>query len=209
MVHYYIGDEPRGELQLAPSSVEDAGEYPEAVAEWRTPSGVLVSLAATTAPDVDGDGAIVTVQLAGLELIEAGVHQLQVTLVDSTLGAERMRAARPIRVPVEDPTSPWYLLDAARADWPGAPADDARLHDLLDVARGQVLAFAPPLDELGTVPDPLRQAQLMQARNIWNAQQIDPGATSFGGDGFQVRVYPLDWSVKQMIRPQSGRPVVG
>lgn len=206
-MHYYVGDEPRGALAIAPSSIEDASTYPEAIAEWLAPSGSRTALAA--APGMQGDVAIVTVELDGLALDEPGVHHLQITLVDSTDGAERMRAAKPLRVAVEDPASAWYLLEDARAHWQGAPADDARLHDLLEVARGQVLAFAPPLPDGEQPPTRYRTAQLMQARNVWNAQQIDPGATSYGGEGFTVRVYPLDWSVKQMLRPQRAVPEVG
>lgn len=117
-----------------------------------------------------------------------------------------------MRVPVEETASAWYLIDQARADWPGAPEDDARLHDLLEVARGQVLAYAPALVDAEGLPLPVplryQQAQLMQARNIWNAYQTDPNANTYGPEGFSVTVYPMDWSVKQMLRPKRAVPRV-
>lgn len=108
----------------------------------------------------------------------------------------------------------WYSLEEAREAWAGAPMDDYVLLGLLDASKEAVLAYAPerysPSDE---DPDPditegIRQAHLLQARNIWNAVRVDP-AGQYGTETFQVAAFPLDWQVKQLIRPKRAIPVVG
>lgn len=100
--------------------------------------------------------------------------------------------------------STWYTVEAARLDWRDAPLSDTRLLDLLQVAKGQCLAYAPlPADADPELP-PVghRVAQLMQARNVWNASKTDPASGGIGDDGFMVRVFPMDWTVKALLRPK-------
>ena len=125
----------------------------------------------------------------------------------------------------------WYDVFSARADWADAPADDTRLETLLAIAKNAVVSYAPKYTDpttsvlsLGqadpvtgvinpitdsTVPPDYRQAQLMQARNIWNATKVDPANAGLGDDQFVIRPFPLDWMVKQLIRPKTGLPWVG
>jgi hypothetical protein len=42
----------------------------------------------------------------------------------------------------------------------------------------------------------------MQVRNTWNATKTNPEGMLGGGD-FTVRPFPLDWMVRQLIRPLS------
>lgn len=98
----------------------------------------------------------------------------------------------------------WYTVEAARVDWRDAPLDHFRLLDLLEVAKAQCLAYAPlPADADPDYP-PVghRVAQLMQARNVWNASKTDPASGGIGDDGFMVRVFPMDWTVKALLRPK-------
>lgn len=127
-------------------------------------------------------------------------------------------------------TTGWHTLDTARDQWRDAPSDDDTLQQLLDVARHQVTAYAPTYTgEPGTstlaAPDPTtgalqpvtaatvpadyRLAQLMQARNIWNAGRVDPASGGLGDDSFIMRPFPLDWMVKQIIRPKRALPWIG
>jgi hypothetical protein len=48
----------------------------------------------------------------------------------------------------------------------------------------------------------------MQARNVWNSEQASPGG-NLDGSGFGLTIHPLDWQVKQLLRPRSvfGGPV--
>lgn len=110
----------------------------------------------------------------------------------------------------------WHTPEDAPAQWSDAPSA-ADLTELLDVARGQVLAYAPAGDYTDTahlvtdpaadIPTSWRVAQLMQARNIWNARLTDPGNGEIGDDTFVIRPFPLDWTIKQMLRPRRGTPV--
>lgn len=205
MVHYYRGDKPAEVLEVEPASSDvELEAYSGATAQLEPPAGgEMVTVPAAIAPADDGE-LVVKVTMSA-ELGEVGVYRLVITLE----GDGSVRTLAPIRIPVEEPGSGWYTLDRARADWEGAPQDDARLFDLLAVARVQVLAFAPALAELAPVPVHYRSAQLMQARNVWNAGRTDPNATTYGGGEFSVPVYPLDWTVRQMLRPRSGVPRIG
>lgn len=112
----------------------------------------------------------------------------------------------------------WHDIESARDQWVDAPLDDERLEELLTVACQQVVAYAPKsvrealeADDAAPdeVPTNLRVAQLMQARNIFNAQRVDAASGGMGEDTFMVRPHPLDWMVKQIIRPRTGVPRVG
>jgi hypothetical protein len=133
-----------------------------------------------------------------------------------------------------DPAIPttWHDTTSARAGWSGAPADDLTLTTLLEVAKIQVLAYAGsgaestgtltedpdnpgfleivggPSDVLEAVPVNYRHAQLMQARNLWNASKANPSSGDIGGDTFALSPRPLDWTVKALIRPQTRVPVI-
>lgn len=119
--------------------------------------------------------------------------------------------------PFPVPTT-WHDLVSARRMWRDAPADDETLQTLLNTAQQQVVAYAPityddtgavvPIDP-NAVPVNYRQAQLMQARNMWNAGKVDPASAGMGDDTFAIRPFPLDWMVKQIIRPKTGVPIVG
>lgn len=101
----------------------------------------------------------------------------------------------------------WHDPDSAQAEWPDAPLDDAIIAELLDVARAEVIAYAPVLADPSAVPATYRVAQLMQARAIWNSQNANP-AGELGGEGFAIRFYPLDGHIRQLLRPRRAVPKV-
>lgn len=107
----------------------------------------------------------------------------------------------------------WLTLDEARDWWRDAPLDDDLLQLYLDGAAEQVAEYGPTrvaeaiAADPNAVPERYRLAQLAQTRNLWNAVKTDPSG-GIGDEGFTFRPYPLDWTVKQIIRPQSARPVV-
>lgn len=206
MVHYYQGDDPSELLLIEPATIDlAAAGYTEAAAELESPTGTPAAQAAAIVTAEDG-ATVVQVTIAG-PILEVGVHRLIVTVQGAAVG---VRTLAPIRVPVELPDGGgWYTIDAAHTDWSGAPEDDARLFDLLDAARAQVLAYAPALEAGTPPPATYRQAQLMQARNIWNAGITDPSSSTYGGGEFSIPIYPLDWSVRQMLRPRTGTPRIG
>jgi hypothetical protein len=115
----------------------------------------------------------------------------------------------------------WFTTDEARDQWVDAPLDDDYLEELLQVAKAAVLAYAPALptelvvDEGGyvvpsstSIPTSYRQAQIMQTRNVFNASKAAPGG-EFDGSSYGITTHPLDWQVKQLLRPRTvfGGPV--
>ncbi len=112
----------------------------------------------------------------------------------------------------------WHTPESARAGWLGAPPDEV-LIELLEVARLEVVAYAPPLDPtdtetvspaegapyvVQTVPEGYRWAQRQHARNVWNASTVNAsGGFGAQGEGFGLTVFPLDWSIKQRLRPRT------
>lgn len=114
----------------------------------------------------------------------------------------------------------WYTADTPEAQarikaaWPDAPIQNAELLGmLLSVARLQVTTFAPapaPIPPEEPVPDPPDHyvlAQLMQVRNLWDAGRVT-GDGETGADGFTFRPYPLDNTIKAVIRPIDWKPHV-
>ncbi len=98
--------------------------------------------------------------------------------------------------------------------WPGVPEDqDEVTAMLLDIAREQVIAFAPltafdltdPLNPKPAVR--LVYAQLQQAMNLWNASTVSSEGIH-GPEGFSFTPRPLDKTIRSIIRPQSGVPDV-
>lgn len=97
--------------------------------------------------------------------------------------------------------------------WPLCPfdvedeGDAAELTALLAVAQAQCEAFAPALAEGDVVPERYRMAQAMQARALQRSGTVGSG-DQFGAEGFTVTIWPMDWTVKALLRP-AGKPVVG
>jgi hypothetical protein len=106
----------------------------------------------------------------------------------------------------------WHDVESARDQWIDADLDDDVLEELLEVAKQQVIAYAPALPEPAEgeeldVPVNYRYGQLEQAKNLWNAARVD--ASGGDGDGtFVMRPHPLDWIIKQILRPRRAVPRV-
>lgn len=75
------------------------------------------------------------------------------------------------------------------------------------VVLGLVPGAAPVPPAVVPIPDAWRQAQLVQARNILNAAQASTGQVDPDMTAYEPR--PMDWWVKQLLRPESGVPIVG
>lgn len=104
----------------------------------------------------------------------------------------------------------WHTPETARLWLAGTDLDDALLEVLLEVAKSEVLAFAPALAEAdaNTPPVSYVYAQIQHAQNKLNASRVGPGGDV--GDGtFALSPFPLDWSIRQTLRPKRGIPRVG
>jgi hypothetical protein len=99
-----------------------------------------------------------------------------------------------------------YTLDDALTRWGVGAPSDATLTQLLAVSWTQCTAYAPVADE-EDIPVGHREAHYQQARNIWNASKVGP-AGSTGPDDFMLTPHPLDWHVKQLLRPRRAVPVM-
>lgn len=101
----------------------------------------------------------------------------------------------------------WYTAEEAREDWrDAAQLTDDDLQAYLDAAQDAVWAYGrnltlPDDEPVPTaIPAGWRKAHLLQTRNSWNTSKTDPAG--FVGSGeFEVRPFPMDWMVKQLIRP--------
>jgi len=212
---HYVGDIPSRAvvIQPAPGTVE-LEDFDTALAVIIDPSGDEIEDAGLVAT-IDGDLDAVNVAWPETSLFtEPGLYQLRVTLIeDESGGAVQRLPSFPIIVQSDE--DGWANLDAAREEtrWPDANTlSDRVLFDILVEAKRAVIAYA---DEVAVnyddeqPPPNLRFAQIMQARNIHNAIRVDPSTGDLGDGSFQVRAFPLDWQVQQIIKPKTRRPKFG
>lgn len=109
----------------------------------------------------------------------------------------------------------WYTIEEAREDWIDAPEESAEgdvlLQSYLDAAQEAILAYAPArYSDTESPADPtegMRRAHLLQAQNVWNAASANPAGTLDNG-AYGLTTHPLDWQVRQLIRPKQGKPVI-
>jgi len=108
----------------------------------------------------------------------------------------------------------WHDIESARDEWgDDAPFNDDVLTELLEVSKLQIIAYAPTLPEPEdpeaeeVIPTNYRLGQLRQAQNLWTAGQVDSSG-EIGDGSFAVRPHPLDWVIKQILRPRRGVPRV-
>lgn len=96
--------------------------------------------------------------------------------------------------------------DPVFGNWADVPVDAPTLTLYLQSAYEQCLEFLPH-DEDGApvVPDPVPQrfgmAQMLQARALYRSALAGDN-NSIGMDGMQVTVFPMDWTVKNLLRPK-------
>lgn len=103
----------------------------------------------------------------------------------------------------------WADREFARRQWDDAPSDDAKLDELLEAALPAVVAYAPAIPaEVAQAPASYRLAHVLHTRELWNAQERANDDAIVAGD-FVMRARPLSTTVKQLLRPASGRPRVG
>ncbi|QUC01105.1 hypothetical protein [Cellulosimicrobium cellulans] len=99
----------------------------------------------------------------------------------------------------------WVDLEADApfldVEWADRPDDDVAAV-LLQAAHVACVAF------LGAEPDTVsanhKLAETLQARALHRAGYVGSGNAA-GGD-FPVTVFPMDWTVKSLLRPQPGIP---
>jgi hypothetical protein len=101
----------------------------------------------------------------------------------------------------------WLSLEQTRQRWPDAPLELTYLYGILKSAKIQCIDYAPALALADPVPANYLQAQLMQSRAIFTSFIANQNDNIDGQ--FPVRVFPMDWNVKALLRPKTGMPRVG
>jgi len=102
----------------------------------------------------------------------------------------------------------WATDEDAKTHWADAKTmDPAQLAQLLDAAQEQAEAFAPTLAEGAVIPDRYTLAVVAQARELYAAARRDGDVIAV--DAYAIRARPLTSTVKQLLRPQRGRPGIG
>lgn len=108
------------------------------------------------------------------------------------------------------PVIGWVDTDTDLNEWPDSPSDENTLARYLGAAYEQCLDFLPQArDENGVlvpvVPAPVPErfvlAQILQARGLYNSVKSGPDDRQ-GIEGVGVTVFPMDWSVKNLLRPR-------
>jgi hypothetical protein len=204
---FYVGDIPAEDLVVEPArngEALDLSPFDAVEVELFDPTGTLVVSSGFIAT-LDYEAETVTIEWPGESVFEApGLYIMALTLT-ATEGFRERLAPLPLVAQEEDG---WQTIDSARAEWiTGAPDDDAHLFRLLDAAKDQCIQFAPALNLGQRPPARYADAQLMQARNIFNSMKTDPSITN-DGELFILRPYPMDKTVKLLLRPIQGRPAI-
>ena len=196
---YYVDDVPAVPFTVEPPENIDVTAFTAATAALLVPTIPPTSVA-LTAELVDD--TIEIAQPAESAFTVAGIYRLRIRLT-GTGGSQGIPDARFV---VQDPDDEWHTLDSIRDEWQDADyIPDVTLWGLLVMAKLQIVEFAPRLEDDVPVPSQYRDAQRIQARNIWNAAKVSPDG-GIGTDDFVIRPLPLDWHVKQILRP---RPAIG
>lgn len=196
MTLFRAGDVPALPLELVPvrdGDRVDLTPYSTAQAALLDPAGTV------THPDAQLLADRVDVTLPELEL--EGLWQVSLQLS----GTDVQDTFDGGTFVVDAPLSGWHTLSTARDEWKDAPPSDVQLYQLLATAKADVLAFAPPLASYAAVPLTYRLGQLMQARNRANASRVNPQGGTSDSDSFSLTPFPLDWAIRQLLRPAQGR----
>lgn len=103
----------------------------------------------------------------------------------------------------------WYTPQTIKAVWREAQSiSDTELGELLEVAREECEAYAYPADiaEPAAIPARVALAHRLHAQAIWNSQKTAGRDDDNTLSGQTVTVYPMDWQVKQHLRPRPAVP---
>lgn len=207
MTSYYVGDIPAEPIVVEPVRGVDAdpidlADFDEldTIAQLRNFDGELVT--DDFAVTFEAGSVVLEWPSGTTPFPEAGAYQLNITLV----GTDARERLAPFYYVAQDDSDGWHTIDSVRAEWEDAAViPDIRLHALLEVAKQQIIAFAPVLADGARPPMNYREGQKIHARNMLNAGR----ATGDGEGEFDLAPHPLDWHVEQLLRPKTPRRVVG
>jgi hypothetical protein len=200
---YYVGDIPGQPLVIDPERNDepvDLSYFDTIATTLYDPAGDIVEL--DFEATIEENDTITIDWPDTSPFTTAGIYRLR--LIGEAAGVREVLPV--VRLVADELDNGWYTLEEAREEWRDAPSYDARLYSLLGSAKLSVLKFAPALEDGQRVPGHYMAAQLMQARNKWNSDQVAPSGESGEGD-FVMRPYPLDWQIQETLRPRG--PIQG
>ena len=105
--------------------------------------------------------------------------------------------------------STWYTPETITNVWREASSmHESELAEMLAVAREECEAFAYPEDiaDPANIPARVALAHRLHAQAIWNSQKTTGRDDDLTLSGQTVTVYPMDWQVKQHLRPRGAVP---
>jgi len=199
-VAYWIAASPSELVLDVETDLTDLAEVSAVSVALLDPQGVVVP-GLSAIPDVNAEPPIITVTFPTDPFTVGGHYSLRLTLEAPTF----TEPVDPVTLVVQTHDG-WLTLQQARDLWPQAPDDDVTLSMLLTSAKVACVAFAPIILPDAVIPENYRQAQFQQARSLWLAMSATT-ESRIGDEQFAVTVYPLDWNVKQLLRPR-GIPVM-
>ena len=209
MAEWHTVESARDEWPDAPVDYEDGGD------------DILTTLLAVSKEAVLAFAPVVTSTAPAPVELTAGGWIVELSgeeggLVTATLAVPALEAgsAESVLVPEEFRPlgAPAYVPPGAQAQ--GRFTNDDNETFLLTANPPGLIDFSMTWQAADTsawaaiVPDSYRQAQLMQARNVWNASKASPSG-DFDGASYGLTSFPLDWMVRQLLRPKRGVPVLG
>lgn len=200
---FYVGDRPSQHAAIVVDG--DLSAYVNTEVVLRKPDGTVTSLfgIATISDDT------VHVDLSGNYFTGPGVYKLQVIL--SAPGIQE--TLRPVGVAIETAAEGWMTTGEAQEYWPTVEhIDGAEMYELLQIAKRDCIAYLDRLYAVGAeVKEDWRRAQVIHARNIYNATKVDAASGVIGEDGtsYKLTTFPMDWHVKNLLRPQKGGYRIG
>ena len=100
----------------------------------------------------------------------------------------------------------WVDTEDIEARWLDAPEGE-ELSELLDIAHGVCLAYAPPLAAGAQTPAAWGKAQLLQAQHVYARSKSGNGETT-GPEGYTISTYPLVMEARSLLRPKRS-PLAG
>lgn len=201
---YWVDDVPQATalMEFSDETGEplDLSTFTAAVAVLTFPDFTLLTLPAT----ITAEGTLQLSMGSAITFTMPGVYSLVAKFSD--VGGVLL-SAEPYQF-VTQAMDGWLTLEQTRQQWQDAPVNDLSLYALLESARAQCTAYARNLHEGEALPITWRQAQLKQTRALYMSDIANQN-DSVGVDGFQVRIFPLDWNIKALLRTKAGMPVVG
>lgn len=102
----------------------------------------------------------------------------------------------------------WASLAQARVFWPDAPSDDVELESLLVAAHEVCAIYAPDLVDGVQIPERYVRANVLQAKDIYQAGVRAEGDVIGYGE-YAIRARDLTAVVKGLLRPRQGYRVIG